>query len=317
MKQAPYPIFEGKEIRVIIDTDAGCECDDHYAIAQALMTPKFDVVGICAEHFSNDVTLSSGEESFVECEKTVALMGLTGQVPVCRGSAQLAEDGTWQESDASRLIVAEALKDDVRPLYILLLGAVTNVAVAFLQQPEIQSRVLLVGGLYPTGHWWFNSCNDYRAYNVLLDSSAEWWTVDAPEGLGFRASMMRLYREVRPCGALGEYLYHRTLYAAEKLTRCIASDFKSGRMGAGLSEAARAAFLPGGEAWAFWDCATVGLAMNDHMGLYTMRPAPRLVDASGKVEWRPNNERQLRCYPQLDSQLIMEDLFAKLAYYFG
>lgn len=37
--------------RVIIDTDAACEADDPFAIAQALMSKMFEVKGICAEHF--------------------------------------------------------------------------------------------------------------------------------------------------------------------------------------------------------------------------------------------------------------------------
>ena len=40
-----------KKIRVIIDTDAACEADDPFAIAQALMSPKLIVRGILAEHF--------------------------------------------------------------------------------------------------------------------------------------------------------------------------------------------------------------------------------------------------------------------------
>ena len=38
-----------KKIRVIIDTDAACEADDPFAIAQALMSPKLIVKGILAE----------------------------------------------------------------------------------------------------------------------------------------------------------------------------------------------------------------------------------------------------------------------------
>ena len=39
---------DDKQIRVIIDTDADCEADDPFAIAQALLTPKFMVKAICA-----------------------------------------------------------------------------------------------------------------------------------------------------------------------------------------------------------------------------------------------------------------------------
>ncbi|MDO4573020.1 MAG: nucleoside hydrolase [Clostridia bacterium] len=316
LKKAPYAIAPSKQVRVIIDTDTGCEADDHFAIAQALMTPKFDVRAICPEHYGLRFGAHSQEDSFQEAEKVVSLMGLQGEVPVLHGCDPIAEDGSYAPSEASNFIIEEALRDDPRPLYVIILGAVTNVAVALLQRPEIAERMLIIGGRMPDGLWYFNSCNDYRAYNVLLDSPVEWWTVDMPEGMGFQASFTQLHRELMPLGALGEYLYARCLWAAEQLTARIAADAEAGRMGGGLSRAAFAAFLPGGETWAFWDCASVGLAMYDHMHCYTMRPAPRLLDEWGKTEERPDNPRLLRSYPILDSGLIMSDLFAKFHYYF-
>ena len=317
LKRAPYTVPESKRIRVIIDTDTGCEADDHFAIAQALMTPKFDVRAVCPEHYGTRFGPHSQEDSYREAEKVVSLMGLEGQVRICHGCDPFAEDGGFTPSEASDFIVEEALRDDDRPLYIVILGAVTNVAAAFLQEPSIQSRVLLVGGRIPDGNWYFNSCNDYLAYNVLLNSNAEWWTVDMPEGAGFQASMMTLYRELLQEGALGEYLYERVQFAARELTKRISDDAKAGRMGARLSPAAFAAFLPAGETWAFWDCASVGLAMYDHMGNYTNKPAPLLLDASGKTLERPDNPRTVRSYYLLDSPLIMNDLYDKLRYYFG
>ncbi len=316
MRQAPYSVMDEKKVRVIIDTDTGCEADDHFAIVQALLTPKFDVRAICPEHYGLRFGAHSQEDSFHEVKKIVALMGMEDSVRVCHGCDPFDTENSFQPSEASDFIVAEALRDDDRPLYIIMLGAVTNVAAAFLQEPSIAGRVLLIGGRIPNGSWYFNSCNDHFAYNVLLDSAAEWWTVDMPEGVGFQASFMQLYRELSPLGDLGAYLYARVLWAGKELTHRIAADAQAGRMGSGMSKAAFAAFLPAGETWAFWDCASVGLAMYDHMEHYHMKPAPRLLDASGKTLERPDNPRKLRSYYLLDSELIMQDLFAKLHYYF-
>lgn len=317
LKKSPYEIPVPRQIRVIIDTDTGCEADDHFAIAQALMTPKFDVVGICAEHFTNQYVPDSKRESYDEIVKIVGLMGLENQVRICRGSDPLEDLNRFEKSEASELIVAEAMKDDPRPLYILLIGAVTNVAVAFLTEPAIKDKVLLVGGSYPTGSWNFNLCNDYLAYNVLLDSGAEWWTTSLNEGLGFKASLMKLYNEIYPCGEIGKYLFERVQYASFELTRRIDKDIADGRMGHSISKAAQASFMPCGEFWAFGDCAVVGLAMFDHMDAYRMLPAPLLADPSGRIIERPDNTYKLRCYDELDSQLIMDDLFAKFKYHFG
>lgn len=317
LKKAPYDILPEKRVRLIIDTDAGCEADDLFAIAQALMTPKFEVRGITAEHFSNDFMPDSQEVSYRVALETLDKMGLSGSVPVLRGCPPMEAPGKAVMSEAADFIIAEALKEDSRPLYIVLLGAVTNVAAAFLKQPEIQDRVLLVGGMVPNGHWFFNSCNDIHAYNVLLDSRAEWWTFDLPMGTGMQASLMQLYNRVRPCGAIGRLLYERTCWAIKELTGRISRDRASGRMGAGLSDRAYAAFMPAGENWSFWDCAVVGLAMYDQMDSHVMKPAPRLLDALGKTEYRPDNPRLLRCYHRLDTALIMEDFYEKLRYHYG
>ncbi len=317
LKKAPYEIAPEKRVRVIIDTDAGCEADDLFAIAQALMTPKFEVRGICAEHFSHDFEPNSEQLSYDVILETLGKMDLTGEVAVYKGSPPFEGPAQYRPGEASGFIVREALSDDPRPLYVILLGAVSNVAAAFLTEPSIEKRLVLIGGLYPNGSWYFNSCNDHHAYNVLLNSGAEWWTTDLPMGVGMQAGMMQLYNRVYPCGELGKFLYERTQWAVEKLTRLISQDRQTGRMGAGISDMAYAAFMPTGENWAFWDCAMVGLAIYDQMDVHVMKPAPLLLDKSGKTQHRPDHAHLLRCYPTLDTALIMNDFFEKLQYYFG
>lgn len=48
-----FTVRDDKQIRVIIDTDADCEADDPGSLSlRALLTPKFMVKAICAEHFN-------------------------------------------------------------------------------------------------------------------------------------------------------------------------------------------------------------------------------------------------------------------------
>ena len=47
---------EACRVRVIIDTDAKNEGDDDFAILHHLLTPQFDVRGICATHFEVKTT---------------------------------------------------------------------------------------------------------------------------------------------------------------------------------------------------------------------------------------------------------------------
>ena len=46
-----FPVPEEKMVRVITDTDLCNEADDPFAVVQALLSPKFDNVGVVAAHF--------------------------------------------------------------------------------------------------------------------------------------------------------------------------------------------------------------------------------------------------------------------------
>ncbi len=56
-------------------------------------------------------------------------------------------------SEGSSLIIEEAMKDDPRPLYVLFLGPLTDLAAAYLQEPRIANRLTAIwiggGGLIP------------------------------------------------------------------------------------------------------------------------------------------------------------------------
>lgn len=43
-----FPVPEEKMVRVITDTDLCNEADDPFAVVQALLSPKFDNVGVVA-----------------------------------------------------------------------------------------------------------------------------------------------------------------------------------------------------------------------------------------------------------------------------
>ena len=172
MRSFSYPIPEEKKVRVILDTDCACEADDPYAIVHALLSPKISVTGICAEHFADRFGPDSMEESYREILHVLDLAGLNGQVPVFRGSpCALSDETISSPSPASQFIIQEALRDDPRPLFIAGQGALTNVASALLEKPEIADRFTLVwigGGTYPDGESEFNAENDIAAANVLL-----------------------------------------------------------------------------------------------------------------------------------------------------
>ena len=86
-------------------------------------------------------------------------------------------------SDGARAIIDEAMRDDPRPLYILLQGAVTDLASAILMEPRICGRMTAVwvgGGDYPEGGDEFNLWNDINGANALFQPEMPLWQI--PKG---------------------------------------------------------------------------------------------------------------------------------------
>ncbi len=326
LKPAPYQVPDCKKIRVIADTDAACEADDQYAICHLLMSPKMEVVAITAEHFGCSIDPQSAESSYCEICHVVDLMGLTGEVPVKRGCMPMTEASHFKTSEASEFIVAEALRDDPRPLFFVCQGAITNLAVALKTNPAIASRLTCIwigGGAYPRGGWEFNTCNDLTAINIVMDSDIDFWQVPSTVYSLMKVSFSTLYDRVRPCGEIGRYLFDKTNTVSQYLATMIMKDITSDPEKAKTffpegspSLAALAAVYPGGENWQLCDSAAVGLLLVDHAGHYTLEGAP-LFAPDGQYILRPQNSRKIRVYNYIDSQFILEDFYAKLKYHFG
>ncbi|MBR2293212.1 MAG: nucleoside hydrolase [Clostridia bacterium] len=139
-------------VDVILDTDAYNEIDDQFAIAYALLSPeKIRVTGICAAPFFNHRSESAAdgmEKSYDEILKLLALMGrATFADKVYRGStAYLSDEVIPVMSEAAEKLVAEARAHAPQsPLYIVALGALTNVASAILlDRDTMVNRTVIV-----------------------------------------------------------------------------------------------------------------------------------------------------------------------------
>src|SRR5262245_33014697 len=126
-----YRVPENKRKRVIIDTDAACEADDPFAIAHALMSKKLDVKAIFAEHF---VLPGSMERSYREVLETLDAMKV--RVPVFKGEpGPLSTLVGGKLSEASKFLIDEANRPDEKPLFVLCIGAITNIATAIRADP--------------------------------------------------------------------------------------------------------------------------------------------------------------------------------------
>lgn len=166
--------------KIILDTDTYNEIDDQFALAYAaLATDKIELLSINAAPFFN--TNSEGpkdgmEKSYQEILKLLGM--LKKDYPVYRGSEDyLKDEVTPQPSDAADNIINTALSmPEGELLYVVAIGAITNVASALLKAPEIASRIAIIwlGGhdySFPNTNE-FNMGQDVAASRVVFNSSA-------------------------------------------------------------------------------------------------------------------------------------------------
>lgn len=290
LKSLDNTVQEKKKLRVILDTDAACEADDPYAIVQALLTPRFYVKGIIAEQFVSEGGESSVDKSYAVIQKILELMNIT-DMPVLHGAYQpLQTEKDIQKSEGADFLISEAKKESEVPLYVLCMGALTNVALALKKAPEIAGKFTCIwigGGFYPDGGWEFNLFNDIVAANVVFCSKAELWQVPMSTYTTMQLGYAELWKKVRPHGKLGKYLFEQMIELGKK------ADWIAG------------------ESWSLGDSPSVALALNPGCGTYSMRKAP-LFDEKGHYTECSSN-REIRVYEKIDSRYVLEDFFCKLA----
>ena len=162
MKNAlQFQVPPRKRVRMIVDTDCKNEADDQFALAHHLMTPMLDVRGINAAHFEAQKAVygegSTMQASYDEILNMLELMDLTGRYRVCRGCRHpLADESTPEDSEAARLIIEEAMREEPTPLFVALQGTLTNLASALLLEPAIPTIISqLINLVYNMADTWF------------------------------------------------------------------------------------------------------------------------------------------------------------------
>ena len=297
-QQPSYDVPEDKALRVMIDTDAANEADDQFAIAQALLSPRLDIRAICAAHFGNEKSPHSMEDSYQEILKVVGLLNRKRDVfhmPILRGAEKALTDDDAVLSEGGKAIVAEALREDEQPLFVISLGALTNVASALRAEPSIADRMTLIwigGNTYPEGGWEYNLKNDLAAARCVFSSTVPLWQVPRNAYQMMLVSMAELSVQVRPQGELGRYLFEHMV--------------EWGHTFWGKRSKMRT-----GECWYLGDSPAVGLLLNEHEFCYHCERAPEIRD---DMTYAPSaTNREIRIYDYIDSRFILSDLYAKLA----
>lgn len=291
-----FEVPEEKVVRVIISTDAKNEADDQFALVHALLSPKFDNVGFIAAHYGVERNPDSMEHSYQEIEAVFEKMGIDGHNLIFRGcNRPMKSVNEVIISDGTSLIIDEAMKDDVRPLYALFLGPLTDLASAYLQEPRIANRLTAIwigGGAYPNGGVEFNLSNDIYAANVIFCSLIPLWQIPKNVFEMIPVSLAELQLRVYPYGEIGKYLFQQLNKHAQE-------------------DGPRRDSFRSGEAWVLGDSPAIGLLLYEYRYEYDWISAP--VFSQDMYYNHTKQNRPIRVYKRIDSRLILEDFYAKLA----
>ncbi|CAN5818279.1 nucleoside hydrolase [soil metagenome] len=282
------------KLRAVLDTDTYNEVDDQFALAHLLLSPdQVDLEAVYAAPFFND--RSSGpaegmEKSYAEILRLLDLVKPAQLPPVFRGSTDYLPDATAPvESAAADDLIARALAPSDDKLYVLAIGAPTNVASALLKEPRIAEHIVVVwlGGHAP--HWpntnEFNLKQDLHASRVLLDS-------DVPLIL-------------LPCHPVSSHL----ITTVAELDQQFAGH---SALGAYLTDIVReyVGIAPGASK-VIWDLAASAWLVTAGSVKTSECPSPVLLDDLTWQHPQPNGRRSIQIAYDVDRNKVFADFFAK------
>ena len=282
-------------VAMVLDTDTFNEIDAQFAVVYSLFSPdRLDVRAIYAAPFHNALSSGPGdgmEKSYAEIGRLLARLDRSPEGFAFKGSTRwMSEPNQPVVSPAAEDLVKKAMaQPDGQPLYVVPIGAPTNVASAILLEPRIIERIVVcwLGG-HPTG-WHdtaeFNMRQDLHASRVLLDSGVPlvlFPCVSVAEQL--RTTLPEIERYVKGRGEIGDYLY-------EVYRNCSQDHFAYSRV--------------------IWDLAPLAWLINPKLAQTVLRPTPILTDLR---TWSLDSRRHLfREAIHIQRDGVFRDLFTKLA----
>ena len=294
--------------RVVIDTDPGNEIDDQFAIVHALLAADvLDVEALYAAPFTNDRATGPAEgveQGYAEIRRLLDLLGTAARGPnpplaqvadtvdrvrVHRGSESYLDGVTRPVESAAALdLVERGMAGQGARLTVIALAALTDVASAFLLEPRLSGRVLVVwlGGQpreAPSAEE-FNLSQDPEAVRVVLNSGVPFVHIPCRGVASHLATTVpEVEHYVRPCGDVGAYL----------------TDLFSGYRH----------FVPG-TAKIIWDIAAVGYVIEQEWLTTRVIPSPVL---GRDLRWTSMPGRHsIRQATYVDRDQIYGDLFTRL-----
>lgn len=280
-------------VSLVLDTDTYNEIDDQFALVYALLSPNLRLEAVYAAPFSNRRSSGPADgmiKSYEEILRVLERLNVSHEGLAFRGSDRyLPGKGMPVHSDAAADLIAKALQPRDAPLYVVAIGAITNVASAILLQPEIIERIVVVwlGGQpldWPTAQE-FNLGQDVPASQLMFDCGVPLVHVPCKNvAEHLRTTLPEMASYVKGRGPIGDYLYQ--IYEEH-----FADHYARSKV--------------------LWDVSTIAYLNNPSWVPTEIQPAPILND---NVTWtRGGPERHpFRIATDVNRDAIFGDLFRKL-----
>ena len=216
-------------VDAVLDTDAYNEVDDQYAIAYMLRSPeRVNLKAIYAAPFSNPKSQYNGgvgmELSYNEIKSILTLV--KSDTPVYRGSnGFLSNESAPICSEAAEHLAKLAMNySKESPLYVVAIGAITNIASAILINPEICERIVVVWLGGNARHFSdtkeFNMYQDIAASRVVMGSGVPFVQLPCMGVVSeFRLSHAEIEKWLLDKTPLSDYLGRYTIKEAESYAK--------------------------------------------------------------------------------------------------
>lgn len=278
---------------VVIDTDTYNEIDDQFAVVYALLSPeRLNVKAIYAAPFLNKRSTSSGEGMRKSKEEILRLLNRLGKDHegfVFDGSSLFMSENNNKPvaSKAANDLITKAMQAKDK-LYVIALGAPTNVASAIEMEPKIKDKIVVIwlGG---KGHNWstafeFNLKQDIKASQVLFDSGVPMVQIPTdPVTSHLQTSLPEIEYYLKGKNPISNYL-------TEIYTEYFTDHF--------------------GRSKVIWDISAVAYLLNEKWFITDLVHSPILTD---QITYSFDNSRHLiKMTPSIKRDPIFTDMFRKL-----
>lgn len=301
-------------VRVIVDNDFAGDPDDLVQLAHHLLCPSVALRAVISSHLRPGDGFDPGPHSAANGARRVAELAevlgvdLSGVLVVGSEDA-LDDERTPKPSAGVDRIVAEARRTDTeQPLFVACGGGLTEVASALLLAPDVADRmtVVWIGGgedpaiaVPPPGDPTpeYNLGIDLAAARVVLASRVPLWQVPRSTYRQAIVSAAELRGRIGAAGRLGACL-HREIDAV--------LDIVVGQRGG-----RRETYVLGDQALVLLTALQTVFEPDPGSCESVERPAPA-VGPDGSFVADPHG-RPIRVFTRLDTRLMFEDLYLKLA----